>query len=208
MKPCLYYQIHKCLGPCCGLVDEVVYRELIDQVVLILKGKQDDLVKVLKQQMLEESKALRYEKAAKIRDRILAIEETVEKQKIHSMTFVDRDVFGYYLAGNEVWIEVMFIRSGNMEDIASYHFSVNHNAIEEIFRSFLNQFYSQTRFVPAEIIIPVESADSKLLEEWLTERKGKKIVVINPKRGDKVRLIEMAQKKCRKCLPGIANSWG
>lgn len=194
MKPCLYYQIHKCLGPCCGLVDEVVYRELIDQVVLILKGKQDDLVKVLKQQMLEESKALRYEKAAKIRDRILAIEETVEKQKIHSMTFVDRDVFGYYLAGNEVWIEVMFIRSGNMEDIASYHFSVNHNAIEEIFRSFLNQFYSQTRFVPAEIIIPVESADSKLLEEWLTERKGKKIVVINPKRGDKVRLIEMAQK--------------
>ena len=65
---------------------------------------------------------MRYEKAAKIRDRIRAIEETVEKQRIHSMTFVDRDVFGYYMAGKEVYIEVMFIRSGNMEDVASYHF--------------------------------------------------------------------------------------
>lgn len=194
VKPCLYYQIHKCLGPCCDLVDESTYRGLIDQVVLILKGKQEDLVTVLQQQMFEESKAMRYEKAAKIRDRIRAIEETVEKQKIHSMTFVDRDVFGYYLAGNEVWIEVMFIRSGNMEDIASYHFSTNHNAIEEVFRSFLNQFYSQTRFIPAEVIIPVESADSRLLEEWLMEKKGKKVVVINPKRGDKMRLVEMAQK--------------
>lgn len=194
VKPCLYYQIHKCLGPCCALVDEGTYRGLIDQVVLILKGKQEDLVTVLQQQMFEESKAMRYEKAAKIRDRIRAIEETVEKQKIHSMTFVDRDVFGYYLTRNEVWIEVMFIRSGNMEDIASYHFSTNHNAIEEVFRSFLNQFYSQTRFIPAEVIIPVESADSRLLEDWLAEKKGKKVVVINPKRGDKVRLVEMAQK--------------
>ncbi len=194
VKPCLYYQIHKCLGPCCDLVDEVTYRRLIDQVVLILKGKQEDLVKVLQQQMFEESKAMRYEKAAKIRDRIRAIEETVEKQKIHSMTFVDRDVFGYFLARNEVWIEVMFIRSGNMEDIASYHFPTNHNAIEEVFRSFLNQFYSQTRFIPAEVIIPVESADSRLLEDWLTEKKEKKVEVINPKRGDKVRLVEMAQK--------------
>lgn len=194
VKPCLYYQIHKCMGPCCGLVDEVTYQGLLDQVVLILKGKQEDLIDMLKQQMYEESKAMRYEKAAKIRDRIRAIEETVEKQRIHSMTFVDRDVFGYYMMGKEVYIEVMFIRSGNMEDVASYHFSTNHQSIEEVFRSFLNQFYSQTRFIPSEVIIPVESADAKLLEEWLTEKKGKKVEVLHPQRGDKVRLIEMAQK--------------
>lgn len=194
VKPCLYYQIHKCLGPCCGLVDEVTYQGLIEQVILILKGKQEDLIGMLKQQMHEESKAMRYEKAAKIRDRIRAIEETVEKQRIHSMTFVDRDVFGYYMKGNEVYIEVMFIRSGNMEDVASYHFPTNHTTIEEVFRSFLNQFYSQTRFIPSEVIIPVESADAKLLEEWLTEKKGRKVEVIHPQRGDKVRLIEMAQK--------------
>ena len=194
VKPCLYYQIHRCLGPCCDLVDEATYQGLIDQVVLILKGKQEDLIGILKEQMYEESKTMRYEKAAKIRDRIRAIEETVEKQRIHSMTFVDRDVFGYYRAGNEVHIEVMFIRSGNMEDVASYHFSTNHNTIEEVFRSFLNQFYSQTRFIPSEVIIPVQSADAKLLEEWLSERKGKKVEVIYPQRGDKVRLVEMAQK--------------
>lgn len=194
VKPCLYYQIYKCLGPCCDLVDEVTYQGLIDQVVLILKGKQEDLIGILKQQMYEESKAMRYEKAAKIRDSIRAIEETVEKQRIHSMTFVDRDVFGYYMVRNEVYIEVMFIRSGNMEDVASYHFSTNYNTIEEVFRSFLNQFYSQTRFIPSEVIIPVQSADAKLLEEWLSERKGKKVEVIHPQRGDKVRLVEMAQK--------------
>ena len=194
VKPCLYYQIHKCLGPCCELVDEVTYKGLTDQVVLILKGKQEDLISILKQQMYEESRTMRYEKAAKIRDRIRAIEETVEKQRIHSMTFIDRDVFGYYMAGNEVYIEVMFIRSGNMENVASYHFSTNHSTIEEVFRSFLNQFYSQTRFIPSEVIIPVESADARLLEEWLTERKGKKVEVLHPQRGDKVRLVEMAQK--------------
>jgi excinuclease ABC subunit C len=194
VKPCLYYQIHKCLGPCCSLVDEVAYQKLIDQVVLILKGKQEDLIDMLKQQMSEESKAMRYEKAAKIRDCIRAIEETVEKQRIHSMTFVDRDVFGYYVVRNEVYIEVMFIRSGNMEDVASYYFPTNHNTIEEIFRSFLNQFYSQTRFIPAEVVVPVESVDAKLLEEWLTEKKGRKVEVIHPQRGDKARLIEMAQK--------------
>ena len=175
-------------------MDEATYQGLIDQVVLILKGKQEDLIGILKEQMYEESKTMRYEKAAKIRDRIRAIEETVEKQRIRSMTFVDRDVFGYYMEGKEVYIEVMFIRSGNMEDVASYHFSTNHNTIEEVFRSFLNQFYSQTRFIPSEVIIPVESVDAKLLEEWLSERKGKKVEVIYPQRGDKVRLVEMAQK--------------
>lgn len=210
VKPCLYYQIHKCLGPCCDLVDEVTYRGLIDQVELILKGKQEDLLTVLKEQMLEESKALRYEKAAKIRDRIRAIEETVEKQKIHSMTFVDRDVFGYYLAGNEMWIEVMFIRSGNMEDIASYHFPTNHNTIEEVFRSFLNQFYSQTRFIPAEVITPVESADSRLLEEWLAEKKGKKVVVINRNAGTRCGWLKWRKRMPRTpaaCLKHTKEIW-
>lgn len=193
-RPCLYYQIHKCLGPCCGLVNEETYRGLIDQVAMILKGKHEDLVNMLRKQMYEESEAMQYEKAAKIRDRIRAIKETVEKQKIHSMNFVDRDVFGYYMNGNEVYIQVMFIRSGNMEDVSSYHFSSRHNTIEEIFRSFLNQFYSQTRFIPSEVIIPTESEDAELLEEWLSERKGKRVAVLCPHRGEKMRLIEMAQK--------------
>ncbi|MDR4506991.1 MAG: excinuclease ABC subunit UvrC [Candidatus Brocadiaceae bacterium] len=194
VKPCLYYQIHKCLGPCCGLVDEKTYRGMIDQVILILKGKQGELLHILKEQMYEESKCMRYEKAAKIRDRIRAIEKTVEKQRIHSMTFIDRDVFGHYTEKNTMYIAVMFIRSGNMEDMASYSFPADKHTPEEIFRSFLNQFYGQARFIPSEIIIPVESADARLLEEWLSGRKRKKVEVIYPQRGDKVRLVEMARK--------------
>lgn len=194
VRPCLYYQIHKCLGPCSGLVDEESYRDLLKQVICILKGKHEDLITMLKKQMQEASGAMQYERAAKIRDRIRAIEETVEKQKIHSMTFTDQDVFGFYRKGNEVYIHVMFIRSGNMEDISSYHFSTKYNMIDEVFRSFLNQFYSQTRFIPSEIIIPVGSSDSGLLEELLSERKGRKVTVICPQRGSRMRLVEMAQK--------------
>ncbi|MBM4054634.1 MAG: excinuclease ABC subunit UvrC [Planctomycetes bacterium] len=193
-KPCLYYQIHKCLGPCCDLIDEASYKSLTEQVILILKGKQEDLLDILRNQMYEESEHLRYEKAAKLRDRIRSIEETVEKQRINSLTFVDRDIFGYYIMNDEIYIEVMFIRSGNMEDVASYRLAMNHTTLEEVFRSFLNQFYSQTRFIPSEVIIPVNSPDASLLEEWLTERKGKKVSVLCPQRGDKLRLIEMAQK--------------
>ncbi|MBE7548259.1 MAG: UvrB/UvrC motif-containing protein [Planctomycetia bacterium] len=109
---------------------------MIDQVILLLKGKQEDLISILRKQMYEESKQLRYEKAAKLRDQIQSIEQTVEKQRINSLTFIDRDVFGYYLTDNDVYIEVMFIRSGNMEDIASYRLSINHTTIEEVFRSF------------------------------------------------------------------------
>ncbi|MCF6150026.1 MAG: excinuclease ABC subunit UvrC [Candidatus Kuenenia sp.] len=193
-KPCLYYQIHKCLGPCCDLIDVASYKSLIEQVILILKGKQEDLIDILRKQMYEESKQMKYEKAAKLRDRIRSIEETVEKQRINSLTFIDRDVFGYYIMNDEMYIEVMFIRSGNMEDLASYRLAMNHNTTEEVFRSFLNQFYSQTRFIPSEVIIPVDSPDAALLEEWLTERKRKKVSVLCPRRGDKLRLIEMAQK--------------
>ncbi|MCF6159340.1 MAG: excinuclease ABC subunit UvrC [wastewater metagenome] len=201
VRPCLYYQIHKCLGPCCGLVDEEAYRAVIDQVSLILKGKHEDLITLLKRQMCEESKAMHYERAAKIRDRIRAIEETVEKQRIHSMNFIDRDVFGLYMKGSEVYIQVMFIRAGNMEDVSSYHFSTKHNTVNEVFRSFLNQFYTLTRFIPSEVIIPLESDDAEVLEELLSERKGKKVEVICPRRGERMRLIEMAQKNAENaCL--------
>lgn len=194
VRPCLYYQIHKCSGPCCSLIDEDAYRRIIDQVALVLKGRHEDLIGMLKKQMYEESGDMNYEKAAKIRDCIRAIEETVEKQKIHSMNFVDRDVFGLYMKGSEIYIQVMFIRSGNMEDVSSYHFSTRFNTVDEVFRSFLNQFYNQTRFIPSEVIIPIESVDAGLLEDLLSERKGRKVEVICPQRGERMRLIEMAQK--------------
>ncbi len=194
VRPCLYHQIGRCVAPCCDLVDEKTYKELLQEVILLLRGKNDELLKVLRGRMKEESKAMKYERAAKIRDRISAIEETVEKQKIHTMDFIDRDVFGYYGEGNDIQIQAMFIRKGNLEDIASYKFPTIDNTQNDIFRSFLNQFYGHTRFIPDEVIIPVESEDKGILEELLHERKGHKVNVICPKRGGKMKLVGMAIK--------------
>jgi excinuclease ABC subunit C len=194
VRPCLYYQIGKCVAPCCDLVDESTYKELINEIILVLKGKNAELLKVLKKNMHDASVALKYEKAAKFRDRILAIEKTVEKQKISTLEFVDRDVFGYYGEGNRIQIQAMFIRNGNLEDIASYRFSTINNTLSNVFCSFVNQFYVQTRFIPDEIVMPVESEDKEILEELLSEKKGHKVKVICPKRGEKHKLMEMATK--------------
>jgi excinuclease ABC, C subunit len=192
VRPCLYYQIGKCMAPCCDLVDEITYKELINEIILVLKGKNSELLKVLKQKMHEASVSLKYEKAAMFRDRILAIEKTVEKQKISTLEFVDRDVFGYYGDGNSIQIQAMFIRNGNLEDIASYRFSTINNTLSNVFCSFLNQFYIRTRFIPDEILMPVESEDKEILEELLSEKKGQNVKVICPKRGEKHKLLEMA----------------
>ena len=200
VRPCLYYQIGKCVAPCCDLVEESTYKEMINEIILVLKGKNVELLKVLKTRMQNASAELKYEKAAMFRDRIHAIEKTVEKQKISTLEFVDRDIFGYYGEGNNLHIQAMFIRNGNLEDIASYRFSTMNNSLNNIFRSFLNQFYVQTRFIPDEVIIPVESEDKEVLEELLNEKKGHKVKVICPKRGKKHKLLEMATMNAKNAL--------
>ncbi len=192
VRPCLYHQIGKCVAPCCDMIDEKAYKGLINEIVLVLKGKNMELLKVLRKQMDEASKVMKYEKAAKFRDRITAIEKTVEKQKISTMKFVDRDVFGYFGEGNRIQIQAMFIRNGNLEDIASYRFSTMNNTLDNVFCSFINQFYGHTRFIPDEVVLPVESEDKGILEELLSEKKGHKTKVLCPKRGEKLKLLEMA----------------
>lgn len=192
VRPCLYYQIGKCVAPCFDMIDEKAYKELINEIVLVLKGKNVELLKVLRKKMAEFSKVMKYEKAANFRDRIMAIEKTVEKQKISTMKFVDRDVFGYFGEGNRIQIQAMFIRNGNLEDIASYRFSTMNNTLNNVFRSFINQFYGHTRFIPDEVVMPVESEDKGILEELLCEKKGYKVKVLCPKRGERLKLLEMA----------------
>ncbi len=194
VRPCLYYQIGKCVAPCCDLIDETAYKELINEIILVLKGKNSELLKVIKKRMHDASVELKYEKAAIFRDRIFAIEKTVEKQKISSLDFVDKDVFGYYSEGSSIQIQAMFIRNGNLEDIASYRFSTMNESLNNVFRSFLNQFYVQTRFIPDEILMPIESEDKEILEELLSDKKGHRIKVIFPKKGEKYKLMEMATK--------------
>ncbi len=199
-RPCLYYQLGKCLAPCCKLISKDAYRDLIDQIVLVLKGKNNELIKILKEKMNAASLSLKYEEAAKIRDKIVSIEKTVEKQNIHSMKFVDRDVFGYCVKGKEICIQAMFIRSGNLTDASTYYFVMEHNSEEETFSSFIKQFYINNGFIPKEVIVPLLTDDMVILEDVLAELKGKKVEVLKPLRGEKFKLLQMALKNAENSL--------
>lgn len=192
-RPCVYGQMDKCLAPCCRDVSEEEYRELLDEVRMFLKGRRKGLIDRLKTEMNDAADDLNYERAAVLRDRIEAIESTLEKQRVAStMDQVDRDVFGLHVTDRSVWVSVLFVRGGNMQDSASYEFEADIDTGKEVFRSFLNQFYAASRFIPREVLLPVETEDMDVLGEWLTEKKERKVKVLHPQRGRKKRLVELA----------------
>ena len=197
-RPCIYGEMGKCLAPCCAEVSEEQYKRLIEQVTMLLRGKSDDLLDELREQMRQASDELDYERAARLRDRIEAVETTLEKQRVGSSAGdVDRDIFGLAATDRSVWTAVLFVRNGNVQDVACYKFDPKLAQPESIFGSFLNQFYTANRFIPDEVLVPVESEDAVLLEEWLSEKKGRKVAVTCPKRGGKRRLVELADRNAR-----------
>ncbi len=194
-RPCVYGQMGKCMAPCCADVSEEEYGELVDEVKMFLRGKRDDLMSQLKQEMQEAADELNFEKAAILRDRIQSIEETLEKQRVAStMDKIDRDIFGLHATDQSIWVAVLFVRSGNLQDAASYEFESKLGSSTEVFRSFLNQFYAANRFIPQEVLVPVETGEEDALMEWLTEKKGRRVRVIRPQRGEKKRLVELANR--------------
>lgn len=197
-RPCVYGQMGKCLAPCMCNVSEEEYAELLEEVKLFLRGKNEDLVDQLRAEMKAAAEKLNFEKAARIRDRIEAVEETLQKQQVaSSMEEIDRDIFGLHATEDTLSVAILFVRSGNLQDVGTYHFSRSYAEKEEVFRSFLNQFYSANRFIPEEILLPVSTEDSDLLKSWLSEEKGRKVKVACPQRGAKKRLVELANRNAR-----------
>ena len=194
-RPCVYGEMGRCAAPCCAEVSEEDYGRLIEEVTLFLKGDCERLLERMRLEMGEASRNLEYEKAAAVRDRIAAVETTMERQRVgSSMEKVDRDIFGLCALDRNVCIAALFVRNGNVQDVASYRFPARLDSAEAIFRSFLNQFYSANRFIPREILIPVSTEDSEPLEQWLAEKKGRTVGVIHPKRGAKRKLVELANR--------------
>jgi len=197
-RPCLYGEMGKCAAPCCSEVSEEEYGRLIEQVVMFLKGKGDDLLARLREEMEHAAGALEYERAARIRDRVRAIETTLEGQRVaSSASDVERDVFGLCTLDRYVSVAVLFVRNGNIQDVATYRFPAELDSEEAIFGSFLSQFYSANRFVPEEVLVPVATEDAELLESWLSEKKGRRVRLLRPQRGPKRRLVELASGNAR-----------
>jgi excinuclease ABC subunit C len=196
-RPCLQYQIKRCLAPCVLPVDAGSYREQVRQAVLFIEGRQQELIRELKQRMQERSDALEFESAARIRDQIQAVEKTLEKQRMVSHWGMDQDIFGLYREGGFIEVQVLFVRQGKLTGSQSYSLQDLEFPDEEIMGSLLTQFYQGHRFIPDEILLPVGLDDGAAREEYLGERKGRKVGILTPQRGDRRQLVEMAIQNAR-----------
>lgn len=195
-RPCLNYYIGRCLGPCQGNIKEADYLEMIDEILLFLNGKEDKLMEILQNKMKEASVMLDFELAAKYRDQINSLNILHEKQKIISTTnMIDQDVIGMARGIEEVCVQVFFIRGGKI--LGREHFILEdtfQDEKKEILSSFIKQFYIGSAYIPKEIIIEEEIPDLEIISNWLSEKKESKVNIIVPKRGDKVKLVEMVKK--------------
>ncbi len=199
VRPCLQYQIHRCDAPCVGWVDEARYREVVDQAKLFLQGKNQDLVKILEEEMRTQSSQEEFEKAAKTRDLITSISTTLEKQKIDRHRWIDQDVVAFHREGERLTFCLLMIREGKVWESRIFHLK-GHGEDEEVLESFLNQFYSEERFVPDEILLSQSIPSLDLLKQILIERRGKKLELQIPQRGDKRDLVQLALRNAREAF--------
>ena len=199
-RPCLNFQIKKCLAPCCQLISPERYAELAREVLLFLEGKNSELIKHLHQKMIAASGALEFEEAARIRDQIRAVEQTMEKQKAASQGTIDQDVFAFHRQGTVWEFQVLFFRRGLLVGNKSFHFSRLNLPDEEALSAFVRQYYAEDRYIPREILLPLTVEDHPLLMEWLSEKKGGRVAILAPQRGEKKRLVEMARKNAENAM--------
>jgi excinuclease ABC subunit C len=196
-RPCLEYQIKRCLGPCCLPVDREEYQKHLHAAELLLEGKNLELLREMREQMKAHASRLEFEDAARVRDRVKAIEKTVERQTVLHHLGIDQDVFGLYREGGEIEAIVLIVRGGKLTSTQSWSFQDLEFSDHDLLSDLLTQYYQGARAIPDEVIVQVELEDAAVRAELLTERRGKKAEFVVPQRGDKVRLLEMAQENAR-----------
>jgi len=200
-RPCIQFQIGRCIAPCSGEADKAQYQDMVGQVRLFLEGKNRDLLDLLKQRMEEASEKMDYERAAELRDRIAKIEGALEKQKIISSNFENQDVIGIAFEGGRADIQALFVRNGMLLGRKDFYLDdVRGMTQEEVLNDFLRQFYSKEMIVPEEILLPLEVQDREVFETWLTEKRGAKAGMFVPQRGRKRELVQMASDNAAQSL--------
>jgi excinuclease ABC subunit C len=193
-RPCLQYQIHRCIAPCVAEVCSLDrYREACRDAALFLEGRTDEVVARLETQMGEAAAGEQYEQAASLRDQIRALERLGTPQKITTTDIDERDLFGVHVEGSRAALQVFAVRDGKV--VSREAFLLEGVAEPEgVVASALQQFYAQGRYVPREVLVPSEIPDRELLEAWLTARRGTNVRLRVPQRGEKVRLLELVAK--------------
>jgi excinuclease ABC subunit C len=196
-RPCLYYDMHACLGPCvAGLTTHEAYAEAVEDVLLFLSGRNEELRPRLEERMRTAADAENFEMAAAYRDCLRTVEELAEKQRVQSLSGEDVDVFGEFLDGGNLAVSILFVRGGTVLDSREYFWEgIGEPDVEEFWVALLSQYYDTVgpNFLPREVHLPLDLADEALepLETWLSERRGSRVVLRTPRRGaafDRVRI--------------------
>ena len=197
-RACLNYHINLCKAPCAGYVSKAEYWEMIDEIINILNGTDTSIIKKLKLEMEKAAEELEFEKAAKIRDRILAIELISEKQKMFTVKEGDEDFIDLYTDEKDGCAQVFFVREGKVT--GREHFmieNISDDPVKEVISSFIASFYGGTAQIPKTIYVPEEIEDQELIEKFLTEKRGSKVWIKVPKKGDKKNLLDMVRNNAK-----------
>ena len=207
-RPCLEYYIRRCIAPCTSFCTPDEYKEVIDQTMLFLDGKSETVVKQLKTAMTDAAEELNFERAAQLRDQIASVERVTETQLTADTAAAEIDVFGLAVDGDEAVVQVLFIRGQNMA--GSDHFNlagVKDESAGSVISSFLRQHYEGGLQPPRLVLIPDEIEDLGLLQDWLSDKRGTRVEVRHPKRGDKRRLVAMATENASETLAMSRVRW-
>ena len=207
VRPCLNKHIKKCVGPCTGEVSKEEYGKMIEEIILFLSGKEEKLIELLKEKMNKCAVDFNFEDAAMYRDKIKSLEDMIQKQKIDLGTSdLNQDVIAMARAHDEACVQVFFIRNGKIVGREHYILEgVMDSSRESILSSFVKQFYMAQDYIPKEIIIEDEVEDSFVLEEWLSSKKGQKVIIKVPQKGEKKSLVEMVRKNAVEYLEKFSN---
>src|SRR5256712_1145650 len=208
-RPCTQYYIHRCIAPCVAYATREEYDAVIKQVILFLEGKHEEVVKTLQEKMHEAAENLNFEEAARMRDRIQAVERVLEKQRIISTEGQDdQDVIAFASGEDETCVMVFFFRNGKL--IGREFFilqGTRDSSPGEVMASFLQQFYESSPHIPPELVVEVEPDDRAVIQSWLREKRKGPVTITAPKRGDKLRLIEMVKQNAREVLEQQRIKW-
>ena len=205
-RVCLNYHIGRCLGPCVGKVSKEEYKKQIDEIIDLLEGKTDKLIKSLNEEIKQAAENQKYEQAAYLRDKMIAIENISQKQKVSNINENSIDVVGIARNDLSTCIEIFFVRQSRMIGRENYFLNdVQELSSKEVLSEFVKQYYLNNENVPSKVMISEEIEDKELLEEILSNKIGRKVEIRHPLRGEKLRFVEMAQNNAKVSLENKFN---
>lgn len=194
-RPCLNYHIKRCLAPCQGYISKEEYQKNFKQAMEFLNGNYNDVLKMLEEKMMKASEEMLFEEAAEYRDLLMSVRQIAQKQKITNSDAEDRDIIALAKAAGEAVVQVFFIRGGKLIGREHFHFNdVEHDSKGAILTAFIKQFYAGTPYIPRELLLQTEIEEEEVLSQWLSEKRGQKVYFRVPKKGEKERLVELAEK--------------